>query len=175
MGPYLDANMIAVFASLLALCGLSMLAGSGRLAGTAAILLLNWLACALYVFATGERYPAGAFFVIDYVSALAIVVPMLVSPLRPSGFQIAIGTTYAGQLITHAAKVLLATDAATICGWDVLKWLGYGQIALGFAWGGWELVGRARNRRDNLSRGGASHSKPVVGARRAAVARPPRR
>jgi hypothetical protein len=145
------------FVSLLALCAFTAVIRDPRLSGTAAILLANWLLCAVVVRETGEAYPWSWFFAVDYLAAFVILVVFGL----PSVWQAGVGAIYAAQLVCHAARGLYLNDpAALYYGWHFLAWSSWAQIAIVAAWGCCEVAAG----RWVLSR---SASPPHPGATRA--------
>lgn len=109
------------------------------MAGTAAILLLNWLACTVYVARSGVDYPWWAFATFDYAAGF-VILALLRSP--PTAWQASVGLIYALELVAHAAQVINGNPTAVYYGWHLLRYAAWAQVALVFAWGGYELLRR---------------------------------
>lgn len=128
------------FASLVALVGLSAIVRDLRIAGTAAILLVNWALCTAVVQQTGDAYPWTWFFAVDYLSAFVV----LSFFGKPNIWQGMVGTIYAAQLICHAARGLYLNSAAGLYyGYYFLKWSSWAQLAVVAVCGIYELARRS--------------------------------
>jgi hypothetical protein len=122
------------------------------LAGTAAILLGNWLAEVAMVAYSGDQFPWLFFMVADYLSALAILVTMT------TRWQVMVAAIYAVQMVCHAAFGLSAQGAwPRYQYWHALTYTGWAQLVV-IAGGGIYALHRRYSRADRS----ASHSQPVL-------------
>lgn len=130
--------MLPFFATLLALLIVSLVRSDGRMAGTAAILLVNWSLEVASIQITGEQFPWMIFLTVDYLSALAIL------GIANNRWQAAVIAIYAAQLICHAAYALSPQGAwAQHRYWWSLTYTGWAQLVI---LGGWIIYALAGGR-----------------------------
>lgn len=128
--------MLPFFAALLALLIVAMVRSEGRMAGTAAILLANWVIEVAVIQLTGEQFPWMLFLTVDYLSALGILA------MSYTRWQLAVISIYALQVICHAGYGLSDQGAwASYHYWWALTYTGWGQLVAMGGWIAYALVG----------------------------------
>lgn len=128
--------MLPFFVVLLALLLVGMIRSDGRMAGTAAVLLINWLIEVGMITLTGEQFPWMLFLTVDYLCAITI------AAMASTRWQLAIVIIYAAQACCHAAYG--ASDGglrAQYDYWWALTYSGWAQLASMGGWIIYALVG----------------------------------
>lgn len=108
----------------------SALTGNWPMLRVAVVLALNWTVNTFFCFLTDDYDPWQLFFVVDGLSAAAILWP-------PAGrIQALIGYTYIGEILLHVVYGLAARPGAEHLYWAVLTEVGFVQLALLGGWAG---------------------------------------
>lgn len=111
-------------------CLVSAVTGNRPMARVAVVLALNWAVNTAFCLATWVYDPWYFFFIIDALSAAAILLP-------PAGrVQALIGYTYIGELVLHVVYGLAAGPGAEHLYWAVLTEVGFAQLVLLGGWAG---------------------------------------
>ena len=128
--------MLPFFATLLALLLVGMIRNDGRMAGTAAVLLANWLLEVAAITMTGEQFPWMLFLTVDYLCAISIL------GIAYTRWQLTIVGIYAVQACCHAAYGASDGGAwAQYQYWWALTYTGWAQLASMGGWIIYALVG----------------------------------
>lgn len=119
---------MVAFLLLLLIVGTTLLCGPTAARRGTATLCANWVACSVYVAISGNYTPWAWFWVIDFLSAMALTIQPI------SKWQRILSYTYMGQLGFHAYYAIARGDPTTyLLGLDLLF---SAQIFLMILWTG---------------------------------------
>lgn len=122
---------------------LALAAGTSLMQRVALVLLANWLVLTAYVDATNNYTPWAMCFVVDALSAWAVM-------RRPASCpQATIGMLYLGQMSWHlvfGVREAINLPADAIFYYDAVTYIAWGQVAVLGVWTGGAMADRILSR-----------------------------